>query len=74
MDETAAAGERHHAYYILERGVWRATCRLCGHTITDPGRRRAAALFRNHIRDATTLIGRDVVVEENGAVAERVQL
>jgi hypothetical protein len=44
--------ERHHASYIFERGVWRATCRLCGHTITDPGRRQAATLFRNHIRDA----------------------
>jgi hypothetical protein len=46
------AGPHRRATYILEMGVWRATCRTCSHTVTDPRRRQAAALFRNHTRDA----------------------
>jgi hypothetical protein len=42
---------RHRATYILEMGVWRATCRACGYSVTDPRRRQAAAVFRNHIRE-----------------------
>lgn len=44
---------RHRANYILEQGVWRATCRTCGYQVTDPIRRRAASVFRSHIREAT---------------------
>lgn len=40
---------RHHATYILEFGVWRATCRVCDWTISHPQRRHAAAMFRAHI-------------------------
>jgi hypothetical protein len=43
-------GTRHRGTYILEFGVWRATCRECGWAVTDPQRRQAAALFRRHIR------------------------
>jgi hypothetical protein len=41
---------RHLATYILELGTWRATCRVCGWTVSDHQRRQAAALFRMHIR------------------------
>lgn len=41
----------HRADYTLERGIWRATCRVCGHTVTDQVRRRAASAFRVHIRE-----------------------
>jgi hypothetical protein len=52
----SSTDERHRAMYILERGQWRATCRVCGYTLTDTRRRQAASLFRNHIRDAAALI------------------
>jgi hypothetical protein len=52
MGETETAN-RHRADYILERGIWRASCRLCDYRTTDPSRRRAAADFRNHIRDTS---------------------
>ena len=48
--------QRHRADYVLEQGTWRATCQVCGHFVTDPLRRRAASLFRAHIRDATAEI------------------
>lgn len=50
-------GERmqgvHRADYMLERGVWRATCRVCGYSITDPVRRRAMSAYRSHIRESS---------------------
>jgi hypothetical protein len=52
MDD-GGTGTRHRAIYTLEMGVWRATCRACGHSETDPSRRRAASVFRNHIRNAS---------------------
>jgi len=56
--EEKAQRRAHHvrAAYILERGAWRATCRDCGWHITDPSRRRAAALFRLHHKEATEVI------------------
>jgi hypothetical protein len=51
MDDLTSTPPRHRAVYTLEMGVWRATCRICGHSETDPSRRRAASVFRNHIRD-----------------------
>jgi hypothetical protein len=51
MDDVASRVIRHTAIYTLEMGTWRATCRACGHSETDPSRRRAASVFRNHIRD-----------------------
>ena len=39
----------HRASYILERGLWRATCRACGWQVSDEQRRRACAMFRSHI-------------------------
>jgi hypothetical protein len=47
---------RHRANYILEQGTWRATCQVCGHYVKDPLRRRAASLFRAHIRDTAQVI------------------
>jgi hypothetical protein len=44
---------RHRANYLLQQGVWRATCRVCGHRVDHPVRRQAASLFRNHIRDTS---------------------
>ena len=46
----AERGTAHRATYTLELGVWRATCRECGHSVTDPVRNRAASTFRDHIR------------------------
>jgi hypothetical protein len=51
MPDRSILGERHRATYILELGVWRATCRACDYSTTDPNRRRVASVFRNHIRD-----------------------
>ena len=39
----------HRASYTLEMGVWYATCRECGYKVSDPARRRAAAVYRGHI-------------------------
>ncbi len=50
MPRAADFADRHRASYILERGVWKARCRLCGCEVADPIRRQAAALFRQHIR------------------------
>jgi hypothetical protein len=52
MSDRPVFAQRHRATYILEMGVWRAACRACGYTTTDPNRRRAASVFRNHIRDS----------------------
>ena len=51
-----SAPDRHLAHYVLERGTWRATCRLCGYSVKDPSRRRAAAIFRNHIRETLGIL------------------
>lgn len=48
--------DRHRADYILERGVWRARCRLCSWEVSDPTRRQAASLFRQHIRAAAETV------------------
>lgn len=45
----------HRANYTLERGTWHATCRECGFRVSDPDRRRAAAIYREHIKE-TNLI------------------
>jgi hypothetical protein len=48
--------DRHRAVYTLERSVWKARCRICGCEVTDPDRRQAAALFRQHIRESRTTV------------------
>jgi hypothetical protein len=50
---------RARATYTLERGIWAATCRVCGFTTKDPNRSRAAAAFLAHIR-----AGRQLRAEE----------
>ena len=41
----------HRATYILERGVWYATCRACGWNTSDVLRRRARSSFLIHIQE-----------------------
>jgi hypothetical protein len=52
MGGKAQLSGRHRAFYLLERGVWRARCRLCDWEVSDPVHRQATALFRQHIRAA----------------------
>ena len=40
----------HRGRYILERGIWRATCEDCGWSVQGATRRRAATVFRAHIQ------------------------
>jgi hypothetical protein len=68
MPSNAAAG-RHHATYILVQGVWVATCRDCGHKVSDPRRRAAASLFRKHIRDPESS-GTQMVLHSEPALTE----
>jgi hypothetical protein len=44
--------DRHRGDYVLDRGEWVATCRLCGFKVTDIDRRQVASQFRTHIRDS----------------------
>lgn len=46
----------HRAGYTLECGIWRATCSVCGHTVTDINRRQAASQFRQHIQSMNLVI------------------
>jgi hypothetical protein len=41
----------HRADYTLERGVWHATCKACGHRVSDVTRQRAAGAYREHIKE-----------------------
>lgn len=41
---------RHRADYILVRGEWRVSCRVCGWNASDPARRRLASRFRFHLQ------------------------
>ena len=49
--QTGGNRSPHRADYILERGVWKATCRECGWKVADTHRRQAATQFRVHIQD-----------------------
>ncbi len=40
----------HRGRYILECGIWRATCEDCGWSVQGATRRRAATMFRMHIQ------------------------
>lgn len=40
----------HRATYTLELGVWHATCRGCGYSVSDSDRGRARVAYRQHIR------------------------
>ncbi|MBO0731275.1 MAG: hypothetical protein J2P57_18605 [Acidimicrobiaceae bacterium] len=50
MRGNADRSDRHRALYLLERGTWRARCRLCDWEVSNPVRQHAAAMFRQHIR------------------------
>jgi hypothetical protein len=50
VDQQVVIAPRHRASYTLERGVWSATCRICGFTAKDKNRSRAATWFLAHIR------------------------
>lgn len=41
----------HRANYTLEMGTWHATCKECGFRVSDADRRRAAAVYREHIKE-----------------------
>ena len=43
----------HRGNYIFAERYWTATCRICGWFVSDPSRRRARALFREHILATT---------------------
>ena len=54
----------HRANYTLERGVWFATCKLCGFQVSDPVRQRAATIYREHIKEerlAVPVVGTFVI-------------
>ena len=51
----------HRANYTLELGIWHATCRECGHRVSDPVRRRAAGIYREHIKQTNSL--RAVIID-----------
>ena len=59
VDNQVAVSPRHRASYTLERGVWSATCRLCGFTARDAKRGRAATWFLAHIRATRSQPGAD---------------
>jgi hypothetical protein len=60
LDRHALESLPHHARasYTLERGVWTATCRICGYTTRDAIRGRAAGAFLVHIRAGRQGAGR----------------
>jgi hypothetical protein len=58
----------HRATYILEFGTWRATCRVCGYSVTSPQRRQAAAQFRGHIRDFRVIDLTDLSAEAQPSI------
>ena len=45
------AENHRRADYILERGMWKASCRACRWTVENADRQRAAVMFRAHHRD-----------------------
>ena len=51
---------RHRATYTLELGAWLATCKVCGHRVSDRHRQQAASKFRVHIR-ATTIASAGII-------------
>jgi hypothetical protein len=53
VSSAAATPPIHRANYTLELGVWHATCKVCGHGVSDPIRRQAAAIYRRHIRETS---------------------
>jgi hypothetical protein len=61
VERPALAGCRtiHRASYILERGMWNATCRGCGWQTSSPKRQLTASVFRLHIQ-AMRIAGRVV--------------
>jgi hypothetical protein len=49
----------HRADYVLERGVWHVTCRVCGWQAESRVRRQIASMFRFHHRMQARLPDRD---------------
>jgi hypothetical protein len=54
---TAPNRTTHRAVYTLELGIWHATCRECGFRVSDADRRRAAAVYRQHIKTTNLQAG-----------------
>lgn len=56
--------ENHkRADYILERGMWKASCRACRWTVESPDRQRAAVMFRAHHREMLKAPKQPAIVE-----------
>ena len=54
MPTSTACTNPHRALYRLEYGVWWARCRVCDWAVSDADRRRAAAVYRQHLSDMAT--------------------
>ena len=68
MSQGSKYTDRHRAQYILERGVWKARCRLCAWETEDPTHRQAMVLFRSHIREARADAAHIQVVEHDEVI------
>ena len=67
MPTSPACANPHRALYRLEYGVWWARCRVCDWAVSDADRRRAAAVYRQHLTDMAT---KDSVAEVRDGKAE----
>lgn len=50
------AENHRRADYILERGMWKASCRACRWTVENADRQRAAVMFRAHHREMLKIL------------------
>jgi hypothetical protein len=66
MSYSSKYADRHRAEYLLERGVWKARCRLCAWETADPMRRQAMALFRTHIKQAKAGAAKSESIDDAG--------
>ena len=56
LERESSADRCRRATYLLERGVWRATCNACGQQFADPDRRRLNRVFRTHVQERRDMI------------------
>lgn len=61
--------DRHRGVYVLDRGEWVATCRVCGFRVVDTDRRQVASQFRTHIREAMLAAQAEAETGDAGPVA-----
>ena len=63
MKPSPTSSAVHRATYTLELGVWFATCKVCGHRVSDSNRRRAAGIYREHIKETNGVLTLDLLDE-----------